>query len=347
MHILILGGTSFVGRHIAITAVTRSHKVTLLNRGTHPAPEGTTSLVGDRLDALHGLDALEGLTFDAVLDTWSGDPAAVVRSATALQSRTEHYAYISSLSVYEVDPSAGGEGGALWDESAPLFDVTAPDARKSEYQFDKRSAEIAIEGQGFPKALLIRPGVILGPHEAAFIERGRLTWWLSRLSRGGRTPAPGPDTMGLQFVDARDLAEFVVRGFEKGLTGVYNTVSEVDRVTMGDVLVNGNEVTGNRAELVWKTPREILDAGVQPWSELPLWLDPESPSYLTVYQWDVTKAEAGGLKCRSAKETIQDTWAWMEEGELKPVPAPEGTKGLLGLPLEKEIKLLVQPGLMK
>ncbi|KAK4442134.1 hypothetical protein QBC34DRAFT_489005 [Podospora aff. communis PSN243] len=340
MHLLILGGTSFVGRHISLTAVNRSHKVTLFNRGTHPAPEGTTSLVGDRLDATHGLDALDGLAFDAVLDTWSGDPEAVVRSAEKLHAKTTHYAYISSLSVYDLDPAAKRGDGALWDESAPLFDTKAPDARNSEYQCNKRAAEIAVQERGFPKTLIVRPGVILGPHEATFIEKGRLTWWLSRLSRGGRTLAPGPGTMGLQFVDARDLAEFVVRGFESGLEGVYNAISEVGGVTMGGLLETGRKATGSKAELVWKTPRDIIAAGIQPWIELPLWLDEDSDSYSTVYQWDATKARTNGLGCRLPEETVLDTWDWMVDGELKPVPAPAGTKGLLGLSFEKEQKVL-------
>jgi len=344
MHILILGGTSFVGRHIALTAVSRSHSVTLLNRGTAPAPSGTTSLIGDRLAPDGGLSALHGLHFDAVLDTWSGDPKAVVNSVKALEGEVKQYVYISSLSVYDVDgtPDSGSGPGGLYDETALLFDVTAPDAVKPEYQypFEKRSSEIAIEGQIYAKTLLIRPGVILGPYEAKLIERGRLPWWLSRLVKGGRTLAPGPQNMGLQFVDARDLAEFVVDGIEKGIEGVYNLVSEAGKVTMGEVLGTGMEVTGGKATLVWKTPWEILEAGVQPWSELPLWLDVDSEVYRTVYAWDIRKAAEAGLVSRPVADTVRDTWVWMENGELKPVHAPEGTKGLLGLSVEKEEKLL-------
>lgn len=353
MRILILGGTSFVGRHLAMTAVARAHSVTLLNRGTHPAPDGTVSFVGDRLAPDGGLSTLDGLTFDVVIDTWSGDPRAVTRAVERLRGRVGKYVYISTLSVYdlrsasrrtqpsdETSKDATAHGQELWDESAPIFDVTTPDASKFEYQFNKRSAEVAIEDQDYAKVLFVRPGVILGPNEARFIERGRLTWWLSRLDRGGRTLAPGPKEMGIQFVDVRDLAKFTVQGIENDLEGAFNIISDFGTITMGNFLEVGRRITGDRAELVWFSPREVLDAGIQPWIEMPLWLSVESDSYATVYRWDASKAKGAGLRCRSVEGTLEDTWSWMQNGYLKPVRAPEGTKGLLGLDREKEAKLL-------
>ncbi|KAK5658139.1 hypothetical protein OQA88_2112 [Cercophora sp. LCS_1] len=333
-NILLLGGTSFLGPHLIHHLLANSHTVTLLNRGTKPAPPGTTSRIGDRLDP-DGLSALADLTFDAVIDTWSGDPSAVVRAVNILRGRVKHYIYISTLSVYDFTPS-----DKLPDEDTPLYDVTKPDAEKSEYQYNKRSAEVAVEGFG-GEVLIVRPGVILGPHEAGIIERGRLTWWLDRLSKGGRTAAPGPRELGLQIVDARDLAGFVVDGIDEGLEGVFNLVSEVGKVTMADVLEAGKEVTGGGAQLVWKTAAEIKEAGIGGWVELPLWLDGESEQYAAVYRWDTKRAAEAGLKCRDISETVRDTWEWMKNGESKPVPAPEGYKGsLLGLSKEKEAKLL-------
>lgn len=344
MDILILGGTSFVGRHLATTAVSRSHKVTLLNRGTHPAPHGTTSFVGDRLAPDGGLSALDGLSFDVVIDTWAGDPRAVVRAVERLRGRVGKYVYISTLSVYDLRSTATEPVSSqqLWDETAPLFDVNTPDASKYEYQFNKRSAEVVVESQEYAKILLVRPGVILGPHEARFIERGRLTWWLDRLSRGGSTVAPGPKDMGLQFADARDLANFVIRGIQENLEGAFNIISDSGAITISHVLEIGRRVTSNRAELVWVSPGKILAEGVQPWTELPLWLPVDSDSYATVYRWDTAKAKGAGLECRSVEATLGDTWAWMQNGDLKPVEAPQGTKGLLGLDREKEAKLLAE-----
>jgi len=360
MNILILGGTSFVGRHLALTAVSRSHRVTLLNRGTHPAPEGTTSFVGDRLSPDGGLSALDGLNFDVVIDTWAEDPRAVVRAVERLRGRVGRYVYISTLSVYDLRSAStttpttgvtsptnttgtettGREETNLWNESAPLFDVTAPGASDSAYSYNKRSAEIAIESQSYAKVLLVRPGVILGPHEALYIERGRLPWWLARLSRGGKTAAPAPGEMGIQFVDARDLATFTLDAIEDELEGAFNIISDIEKVTMGQVLEAGKKVTGDKAELVWVSPERIAEVGVKPWTELPLWLPVDGNSYATVYRWDTAKAKAAGLECRPAEATVEDTWEWMQNGDLKPVEAPEGTKGLLGLDGEKEAKLL-------
>jgi 2'-hydroxyisoflavone reductase len=336
MRILILGGTSFVGQAIAVDAVARGYDVTLLNRGTKSAPSGTKSIVGDRLTP-GGLANLNGLDFDSVIDTWAYNPPAVTRSIEALKGHVKHYSYISSASVYD---RSAFEAGDIFDESTKLFDVDSEDARKSMYQFNKRSAEIAFENQDVP-ALLVRPGVILGPHESTIIERGRLPWWLTRLQRGGRTLAPGPKDMTIQFVDARDLARFVLDGVENQLAGAYNIVCEPGKVTLASLLELGRELTGFSAELVWKTPREILSSGVTPWQELPLWLDPKSIDYPSVYRLDTGKARSAGLKSRGMTETVADTWSWMQDGELKPVPAPDGyEEPLLGLSPEKEAKLL-------
>ncbi|KAK1752676.1 hypothetical protein QBC47DRAFT_432301, partial [Echria macrotheca] len=342
MQILILGGTSFVGRAIAVEAVARGHVVMLLNRGTKPAPAGTTSVIGDRLAPDGGLSGLGERTFDAVVDTWSAEPSIVTRAVEGLAGRVGRYIYISSLSVYS--PKNEDQREKLNNESTPLFDISSSDATKLEfeYPYNKRAAEVAVE-KGFPaeKVLIVRPGVILGPHEAAIIERGRLTWWLTRLRRGGRTLAPGPSEMGIQFVDARDLAAFVVQGIECETSGAFNLIGEAGVVTMGSFLEAGREVTGERAELIWKTPGEIREAGISGWTELPVWIDPESEGYNSVYWWDCVKARAAGLRCRGLGETVKDTWEWMENGELKPVPAPDGYEGrLLGLSPEKEKKAL-------
>ncbi|KAK0654769.1 reductase [Cercophora newfieldiana] len=328
LNILILGGTSFLGPHLITALLSSNHTITLLNRGTKPAPPGTTQLIGDRLSPDGGLSAItsSNLTFDAVIDTWSGAPSAVTHAVDTLGSRTKYYVYVSSLSVYDFTPKPGD---TLPDEDTPLYDVTKPDADKLEYQYNKRSSEITVEKLQSPECgvIIVRPGVILGPREAPIIERGRLTWWLDRLSRGGRTVAPGPRELGLQIVDARDLAGFVVQGLEKGLQGVFNLI--------------GREVTGGGAELVWKTAREIEEAGVGAWVELPLWLDGESEEYGAVYRWDDKRAREAGLRCRDIGETVRDTWEWMKNGESKPEHAPEGYKGtLLGLSKEKEVKLL-------
>ncbi len=156
--------------------------MTILNRGTHPAPSGTIQLTGDRL-APDGHAALVGKRFDAVLDTWQSDPIAVERALAVLRGNIGHYAYVSTISVY--DDSQLADGQQLTEES-PLVDLAKEGLLK--YCADKRGAELALLEASPPIPLLIaRPGLILGPEEGPM----RLPWWLERLQRGGADARPG------------------------------------------------------------------------------------------------------------------------------------------------------------
>jgi nucleoside-diphosphate-sugar epimerase len=313
MRLLVLGGTGFVGRAVADEALARGYQVTVFNRGRNPAPAGVTALVGDRL-AADGLAALDAGGWDAVVDTWSGDPAAVRSAAGSLKGRAGHYTYVSSRSVY-----AEGSPSPLTE----LSPVVEPDTEFA-YAAQKRGGEIAAE-QGFDGPVLLgRAGLILGPYE----DVGRLPWWLNRLHRGGATLAPGPRDLPLQYVDARDLAGFLLDAAGRGLAGAYNLVSESGHATMGELLDTANEVTGGNAELRWTDPRVILNAGVEPWTDLPIWLPP-GPDHEHLHYAEVTKARAAGLVCRPVRETVADTWAWLLSiGRTPPQRADRPTVGL-------------------
>ncbi|KAJ2980297.1 hypothetical protein NQ176_g2727 [Zarea fungicola] len=336
MRLLILGGTSFVGRAIAVEAVSRNHTVTLLHRGTKPSPDGVTTCIGDRL-AHDGLDALNGMHFDAVLDTWAADAAPAIHAMEKLKGRFHHYTFISTITIY--DRKLLPSDGAMFDENTAVFDVTAPDASKSVYEFNKRTVEIAAGNilRDVP-CVLARAGVILGPHEQEYTERGRLLWWLDRLGKGGRVVAPEPRDLKLQFVDARDLAKFVVDGAEQKLSGAFNIAGEAGATTMGELLEMARQITGGGSELVWTDSKRIMDAGVVPFMDLPLWLDPKSDMYRAIYCCDATKAKGAGLVCRPVEETVRDTWDWMQ-GETGSRPAPNGVR-VGGLSKEKESILL-------
>lgn len=327
-----------MGRAIAVEAVSRNHTVTILNRGTKPPPTGVRNLIGDRL-AEDGLDVLDGMTFDAVVDTWSGEATPAIQAMERLKGRCHHYTFISSLSVYNTEKTP--ENDALFNEDTAVLDVERQGASKSPYNYHKRTVEIAAEQilQHIP-CLIARPGVIIGPHEEEYIERGRLLWWLHRLQKGGRVVAPEPRDLGLQLIDVRDLAAFVLNGAENKAGGIFNLTGPTGTVTMEKLLHAACHATGNCSELVWITPERITNAGVVPFMDLPLWVVPESKMYNLFYSWDTTKAKKNGLVCRSIEETVRDTWQWMQ-GPSGPVLAPGGVR-VGGLSLEKESILLGQ-----
>ncbi|AWZ04250.1 MULTISPECIES: NAD-dependent epimerase/dehydratase family protein [unclassified Streptomyces] len=316
MKLLMLGGTEFVGRAITEDAQSRGWEVTVFHRGHHAPPPGTKALHGDRT-APDGLAALAEGEWDLVADTWGGAPSAVRDSARLLAGRTGRYAYISSRSVYSYPAPAG------LDEDGPLVEGS-PDAEATDYAQDKRGAEIAAVDAFGDRALLVRAGLILGPYENV----GRLPWWLNRTARGGPTLAPGRPGLPLQYVDVRDLARWTLDAAEAGLGGPYNLVSPVGHATMGSLLEACAAVTGGAAELRWTEQARIEEAGVEPWTELPIWVH-EGEQHDFMFGGDVGKALAAGLKCRPVEETVADTWTWLQElGGVAPQRPDRPSKGI-------------------
>ncbi|MFF2746277.1 NAD-dependent epimerase/dehydratase family protein [Kitasatospora sp. NPDC058048] len=326
MRLLLLGGTEFVGRVVAEEALARGWEVTALNRGTRPAPEGVRTLLGDRT-AEGGLAALGSGEWDAVVDTWSWAPAAVRDSARLLNGRVGHYAYVSSRSVYDY-PLRAGAG-----EAAPVV-ASSPDLTgEVPYAEAKRGAELALEAEFGGRALLARAGLILGPHENI----GRLPWWLNRIAEGGPVLAPGPRGLALQYIDVRDLAAWTLDAAAARLAGPYNLVGPSGHATMGELLEACVRATGSDAELRWTDPERILAAGVEPWTELPIWLAP-GELYDFLHTGSVERALGAGLRCRPVAETVADTWAWLRSiGGSAPRRAD---RVRVGLDREREAALL-------
>lgn len=265
MKLLMLGGTEFVGRAITEDALDRGWEVTVFHRGHHAPPPGTDALHGDRT-APGGLDALAEGEWDLVVDTWGGAPTAVRDSARLLRDRVGRYAYVSSRSVHAYPAPAG------LDEEGPLVEGS-PDAGSIAYAEDKRGAELAALDAFGDRALLARAGLILGPYENV----GRLPWWLNRTARGGPVLAPGPRELPLQYIDVRDLARWTLDAAAAGQGGAYNVVSAPGHATMGSLLEACAATTGGAAELRWTDPAVIMEAGVQPWTELPVWTGTGEP----------------------------------------------------------------------
>ncbi|MEP7025561.1 MAG: reductase, partial [Actinomycetota bacterium] len=280
-------------------------------------------LHGDRTDPETLRAVLGNATWDAVIDTWSGAPAVVQDSATLLAGRAGHYGYVSSRSVYAWPIPDG------IDESAPVVDGDPADPGHEDYAAAKRGAELAALAAFGDRALLARAGLILGPYEIV----GRMPWWLGRIELGGDVLAPGPPDLPLQFIDGRDLASWMLDLADRGQGGIFNSVSEPGHATMASLLEAAVRVTGSDARLVWVDPDVVEAAGIEPWTELPIWVPPGSEAS-ALHSGNVNAALATGLTCRPVEETIADTWAWIQ-AEGYP-PARPGT----GLDPEKEREVL-------
>jgi 2'-hydroxyisoflavone reductase len=293
--LLVLGGSSFVGRALVEDGLARGWRVTTFNRGRGWADARVERVIGDRLDAAT-LAPLGEREWDVVADTWAFAPGAVRDSAEVLAGRAGRYAYVSSGSVYAAPPPVGG------DETAPTVDPNGDD-----YAAHKRGGEVAVEALFGDRALLARAGLILGPHE----DVGRLPWWLNRMATGGDVLAPGPPDLPLQLIDTRDLARFVLDAAAAGRSGAFNVVSRRGHATMASLLEACRATAGApETRLVWVDPEPILAAGIEPWTELPIWIPPDSVD-AGIHAADVERAHAAGLRCRPIEDTVADTWAWL------------------------------------
>ena len=316
MHILILGGTLFLGRHVVDAALERGDEVTLFNRGqTRPDlfPE-VERLRGDR-DG--DLGALAGRDFDAVVDTSGRVPRLVSETLDAL-GEVGHYTFVSTISVY-ADLSTPPT------ESSPLAELQEPTEVWEEAYGELKVLCENVVRQRFPDAFIPRPGLIVGPWDPT----GRFTYWPARFAAGGRVLAPLPPEADTQVIDARDLAEWILLAAEEKLGGTYNAVGPV--TTREHVLETCAAVAGTDAELVWVDPDFLNAQGVEEWMELPLWLYDEQ--YRGMLSVDASPAFAAGLRLRSLEDTVRDTLAWAQSGD-----APDGSPA--GLDPEKEQTVL-------
>jgi 2'-hydroxyisoflavone reductase len=287
-------------------ALARGDEVTLLNRGRHGPdlyPE-VERLVGDRDGDLSALGERE---WDAVVDTCGYFPRQVRASAEALGARVSHYTFVSTGSVY-VDHSTVGtteEAAIHRPASNAPEELGSPEA----YGGFKALSEEAVEAALPRRVLSVRAGLIVGPYDPT----NRFTYWVTRLARGGDVLAPEPRSQPVQLVHARDLADWMLDAAAGGVTGVLNATGPADPLTLGETLERIRAGIGSPAELVWADERFLVDAGVEPFQELPLWLAPTvDPDWAGFFGLDVSRALAAGLQFRPLEETARDTLAWAE-----------------------------------
>lgn len=325
MNILILGGTRFVGRHIAEAALARGHRVTLFNRGqSDPSPDIDVEQV--RGDRDGDLTALRGRRWDAVIDVSGYVPRIVRASAELLAGAVGHYTFISTASVYAPTSRVGRV-----DEGTPtkmIADGTREDVEDTfVYGALKALCERAVERLMPNRTLVPRLSLVVGPRDPT----DRFTYWPRRVARGGPILAfDTSDRAVIPFIDARDAASWIVAGVERGLTGTFN-LGGTAGLTIGDVLETCRTVSGvPDASLVWVSEPFLLEHGVRPWTELPLWVPREREDLVGL---DSTKAVAEGLRPRPLGKTIADTLAWDRT-------RPADAEPRAGLAAEREEELL-------
>lgn len=333
MNILILGGTRFVGRSIVESALNRGHVVTLFNRGRG---NPTLFLEVEKLtgDRQADLAALRGRSWDVVIDTSGYLPKVVRSSVEALADSVKHYIYISTGSVYR-------DWTQSMVEDAPLHELSDDDLASVEsmdvgdfpdggsygkyYGGLKAACEKVVRSVMPDRAMIVRPGVITGPHDYC----DRFFYWIERISQGQRVLCPDRPGAPVKFIDARDLADWVILSAEGSTTGTYNALGNAS-ITFGEYLTACKSTTQSAAELIWVEEKQLLANELRPFADMPLWLPRE---YGGFFSRTDEKAVRLGLTYRSVEQTVHDSFVWLKDSA--PMFAePEG------LTHEREAELL-------
>jgi len=322
MRLLVLGGTKFLGRHAVDAALAAGHEVTIFTRGqTNPElfPE-VEHLYGNRDGEL---DALRGREWEGVIDTSGYVPRIVRQSVGLLRDAVQRYVFVSSISVY-------ADFAAPVDEQTAVAELEDPETEEimEHYGALKAACERVVEETYGERSARVRAGLIVGPYDPT----DRFTYWPRRLALGGRVLSPGNPGAPVQFVDARDLARWLVRLALQGPGGTFNATGPAEPLTFAELLDRARAAIGSDAELVWVDDERVLAAEVQPWSELPLWLPGDD--YSGMARADISRAVDAGLAFRPLEETVADTLAWDRTvGGDRPTLSAEKEAEILSGPL--------------
>jgi 2'-hydroxyisoflavone reductase len=333
MRLLIIGGTSFLGRAVAEEALRRGEDVTTFNRGVSGTDvPGVHALRGDRAVEAD-LAVLDLLEVDGVIDTCGFVPRVVGESVRRLRGRAGRYVFVSSMSATSSWPERPTPDGA---PAQPCPRDAGPD--DGGYGVLKAGCERAVvEAFGEDAATVVRAGLILGPHENV----GRLPWWLRRIATGGEVLAPGDPDTAMQLVDARDLAAFMLDMIAAGTGGTFNATGPRGNATMGSWLGDCLAATKSDATLTWVDDQLLLDEGVEPWTELPLWM-PSGQGADHAWDADTAAAEAAGLRARPVADTVRDTWEWLQVGTSSAIAPQHADLPQHGIDPEKEEAVLAR-----
>jgi len=349
--ILFLGGTGFIGPHIVNRLLEKGHEVTLFNRGNRDELFPDLELItGNRIvDVEPGLTPLEdavkgGRRWDAVIDT-SNVHTWTEHSAALLKDAAEQYVYTSSMSVYADNSTPGqteadGETATMPADEAARIDRLPYDMQY--FGAVKRLTEVAAERYFPGRATIVRPGLIVGPRDGTH----RFTYWPWRVRNGGEVLAPGAPDHRIMFIDARDLANFIVTLIESRSMGIFNANGPTDGpFTIGELLRGCRAATESDATFTWCDGDWLAERGVMNWQQMPVWINP-NPAMAGFHGKSLTKAIAAGLSTRPLRETVIDTLAWLDETYIPAVAERGGTYApggrTPGITPEREAELLAE-----
>lgn len=337
MKLLLIGGTRFLGRHIAQQALDAGHTLTLLHRGRSNAmlfPQAE-HLIADR-DG--DLSVLQGRRWDVAIDTCGYVPRQLRSIAAALGERVGRYHFVSSISAYAEFKTPGmTEDAALAQLADPEVQVVTGDTYGGLKALCETAAMHGFEG----RCLVSRPGLIVGPHDPT----GRFSWWVQRFQRaqpGEEVLQPGPSDVPVQFIDARDLAAWHLRQAEACTTGIFNLTGPAQALTLHGLFGTLRDMLSPQATPVWVDEAFLLAQGVAPWSDLPVWLPREQAA---LHQVSIARALATGLVTRPLAQTVTDTAAWLQQQakvSADGVSADTAKRPAIGLPPEREATLLAR-----
>lgn len=333
MRLLVLGGTQFVGRHLVEAALAQGHELTLFNRGQtgralFPESAQLRRVQGDRRGDLTGLAQGE---WDAVVDCCAYLPREVEAMASLLQGRVGRYLLVSSVSAYASFAAPNREDSPL----GVLSDPTTEEVAGANYGPLKAACEAQLR-KHFPQAhTIVRPSLVVGPYDPT----QRFTYWPARIGRarpGEPLLMPMADESPLQFIDARDLAQFVLHLLTSNRSGVFNAASAPGSIHVRDLLQACVQAIGLGFEPLWQRVElsALMAQGLRPWVDLPLCL-PAEPEYAAFMRCENQAALDAGLHLRPLLDTVADTWAWWRR-----LPAAEQVFSKAGLSPEREAEVL-------
>ena len=324
MRILIIGGTRFLGRHLVESALAHSHDVTLFNRGkSNPGlfPQLET-ILGDREK---DVDKLAGRIWDAVIDVAGYFPRIVRLSADVLKENVARYVFISTISVYDNFKKVGINE---LDPVGKIADETVEEITGETYGPLKALCEKVVQDIYGERALIVRPGLIVGPHDPT----DRFTYWPVRVARGGDVLAPQKPEAAIQVIDVRDLSDFIIKLIQDAASGVYNATGPDYELSIGKLLEVSKQVSNSNADFKWASVDVLNQNKVEAWSDMPTWV-PDDEEGVGFSRIDVSKAIGAGLRFRPLEETVRDTLAWAQT-------RPADHEWRAGLTAEREAQVL-------